>query len=188
MTDARQVRPVAGPARRAGRLPASRPRARCERAAESGKGRKGNDMDKKRKAGRLLLVGNAVSAVCAVLVLGAVFVWAPPCQGLLELANGNLVPMRCVYTGKAAALLALLLLVACAASAVTKRPFTAVTVGLSVALALLAFETPATIGVCKSAGMACGATAAWLAACGGVSAVSALAVFFAGGQRKRVRP
>lgn len=145
-------------------------------------------MDKKRKAGRLLLVGNAVSAVCAVLVLGAVFVWAPPCQGLLELANGNLVSMRCVYTGKAAALLALLLLVACAASAVTKRPFTAVTVGLSVALALLAFETPVTIGVCKSAGMACGATAAWLAACGGVSAVSALAVFFAGGQRKRVRP
>ena len=44
-------------------------------------------MDKKRKAGRLLLVGNVVSAACAVLVLGAVFVWAPPCQGLLELAN-----------------------------------------------------------------------------------------------------
>ena len=31
-------------------------------------------MDKKRKAGRLLLVGNVVSAACAVLVLGAVFV------------------------------------------------------------------------------------------------------------------
>ena len=28
-------------------------------------------MDKKRKAGRLLLVGNVVSAACAVLVLGS---------------------------------------------------------------------------------------------------------------------
>ena len=55
------------------------------------------------------LIVPIISLVCAAVVCGAVLLWAPVCAGTLELANGNMVPMRCAYTGKVAVLLALVL-------------------------------------------------------------------------------
>ena len=132
------------------------------------------------------LIVPIISLVCAAVVCGAVLLWAPVCAGTLELANGNMVPMRCAYTAKVAVLLALVLAAVAVAALVTKRPMTVALVLLSVAIVLMTFDTPLSIGVCKSADMACQATAVWLRVAGGVSAVAALAGALLNPDRKRV--
>ena len=57
---------------------------------------------------------------------------------------------------------------------------------LSLAIVLLTFDTPLSIGVCKSADMACQSTALWLRIAGGISAVSTLAGALLNPDRKRV--
>lgn len=121
------------------------------------------------------IVANGVSIVCALLVIGAVAVWAKPCQAALELANGASAPMRCAFTGKVALLLAIVLLVACIASLATRRPMTAAVAAISLALLILTFDTPISIGICKD-GMACSATALWVRSC----AIASLVVSFVG--------
>ena len=95
--------------------------------------------------------------------------------------------MRCAYTAKVAVLLALVLTAVAVAALVTKRPMTVALVLLSVAIVLMTFDTPLSIGVCKSADMACQATAVWLRVAGGVSAVAALAGALLNPDRKRAR-
>ena len=57
----------------------------------------------------LQLLAPIAALICAAIVCGAVLLWAPVCSGTLELANGNMVPMRCTYTAKVELLLALIL-------------------------------------------------------------------------------
>ena len=134
----------------------------------------------------LSLLAPIAALVCAVVICGAVLLWTPVCAGMLELANGNMVPMRCTYTAKVELLLALILAAVAVAALVTKRPMTVALVLLSVAIVLMTFDTPLSIGVCKSADMACQATAVWLRVAGGVSAVAALAGALLNPDRKRV--
>lgn len=88
------------------------------------------------------LIVPIISLVCAAVVCGAVLLWAPVCAGTLELANGNMVPMRCAYTAKVAVLLALVLAAVAVAALVTKRPMTVALVLLSCAIVLMTFDTP----------------------------------------------
>lgn len=127
----------------------------------------------------LQLLAPIAALICAAIVCGAVLLWAPVCSGTLELANGNMVPMRCTYTAKVELLLALILAAVAVAALVTKRPMT-------VALVLLTFDTPLSIGVCKSADMACQSTALWLRIAGGISTVATLAGALLNPDRKRV--
>ena len=57
---------------------------------------------------------------------------------------------------------------------------------LSLAIVLLTFDTPLSIGVCKSADMACQSTALWLRIAGGISTVATLAGALLNPDRKRV--
>lgn len=134
----------------------------------------------------LQLLAPTAALICAAIVCGAVLLWAPVCSGTLELANGNMVPMRCAYTAKIALMLAVILAAVAVAALVTKRPMTVALVLLSLALVLLTFDTPLSIGVCKSADMACQSTALWLRVAGGISAVAALAGALLNPSRKRV--
>lgn len=134
----------------------------------------------------LQLLAPIAALICAAIVCGAVLLWAPVCSGTLELANGNMVPMRCAYTAKIALMLAVILAAVAVAALVTKRPMTVALVLLSLALVLLTFDTPLSIGVCKSADMACQSTALWLRVAGGISAVAALAGALLNPSRKRV--
>ena len=134
----------------------------------------------------LQLLAPIAALICAAIVCGAVLLWAPVCSGTLELANGNMVPMRCAYTAKVELLLALILAAVAVAALVTKRPLTVALVLLSLAIVLLTFDTPLSIGVCKSADMACQSTALWLRIAGGISAVAALAGALLNPSRKRV--
>lgn len=127
------------------------------------------------------------SLAAALAATGAVLVWAPVCSGSLELANGNMVPMRCFYAGKEGLLLAVLLAVACVAELATKRMFTVVVVALSMALVLVTFAGPVSEGVCANADMACQATAWWFRGCGALSAVAALGAYAVNPARKRVQ-
>lgn len=132
------------------------------------------------------LVLQVVSLLCALVVIGAVLLWAPVCSGTLELANGNMVPMRCAYTAKVALLLALVLAIVVVYGLAAKRSTTLIVVLLSAAIVLMTFDTPLSIGVCKSADMACQATALWLRIAGGVSLVAAIAAAVVNPDRKRV--
>lgn len=134
----------------------------------------------------LQLLAPIAALICAAIVCGAVLLWAPVCSGTLELANGNMVPMRCAYTAKIALMLAVILAAVAVAALVTKRPMTVALVLLSLAIVLLTFDTPLSIGVCKSADMACQTTALWLRIAGAVSAVAALAGALISPDRKRV--
>ena len=129
----------------------------------------------------LQLLAPIAALICAAIVCGAVLLWAPVCSGTLELANGNMVPMRCTYTAKIALMLAVILAAMAVAALVTKRPMT-----VALALLSLAFDTPLSIGVCKSADMACQSTALWLRIAGGISAVATLAGALLNPDRKRV--
>ena len=125
------------------------------------------------------LLAPIAALICAAIVCGAVLLWAPVCSGTLELANGNMVPMRCTYTAKVELLLALILAAVAVAALVTKRPMTVALVLLSLAIVLLTFDTPLSIGVCKSADMACQSTALWLRIAGGISTVEDMEKFLA---------
>ena len=98
----------------------------------------------------LSLLAPIAALVCAAVVCGAVLLWAPVCAGMLELTNGNMVPMRCTYTAKVELLLALILAVVAVVALVTKRPMTVALVLLSLAIVLLTFDTPLSIGACET--------------------------------------
>ena len=134
----------------------------------------------------LQLLAPIAALICAAIVCGAVLLWAPVCSGTLELANGNVVPMRCAYTAEVGLLLALIRAAVAVVALVTKRPMTVALVLLSLAIVLLTVDTPLSSGVCKSADMACQSTALWLRIAGGISAVAALAGALLNPSRKRV--
>lgn len=130
-------------------------------------------------------IANAVAVLGALLVLGAVLLWAPPCSGHLELANGNMAPMRCAYTAKIALLLAVIVLVLAVVGLATGRLFALPVCLLAAALVLLTFDTPLSIGVCRSP-MACWDTALWLRIGGGVLLATMVAGLVAGKRPKIV--
>ena len=55
----------------------------------------------KTKLNKIMIALQAVSALC---LIGAVKIWAPVCGKLLDLANGNQVPMKCHWAEQAAVL------------------------------------------------------------------------------------
>ena len=116
------------------------------------------------------LIAQIISRACALVAVGAVLLWAAPCAGSLELANGNMVPMRCAYTSKVAVLLALMLAVVCTAGLATRRPLAATVALLSAALILMTFDTPLSIGVA-----------------GGISLAAVAVGALANPNRKRIR-
>lgn len=139
---------------------------------------------------KVTIILKAVSLSCALVAIGAVLFWAPVCSGSLELANGNMAPMRCAYAGKTALLLAAILAIVATTELVSRRSAPAATVAvvaLSVALVVVTFATPVSGGICASADMACQTTALWLRLCGGVSAVAAVGAAVLNPERKRVR-
>ncbi|WP_251230906.1 DUF4418 family protein [Adlercreutzia aquisgranensis] len=134
-------------------------------------------------AHRVLMV---VAAVAAAVAVAASFSWALPCAGVLELANGNAVPMRCAWTQRAVVLLGAVLVCAAIGAAVTGKGGSWAVGLLAVAMIAVTFDTVAGIGVCKSE-MACWTMAAWVRGCAAVALVAAAASAVAPLTRKQVR-
>lgn len=136
---------------------------------------------------KLVPICSAICLACAVLALGAALIWAPPCSGTLELTNGNMVPMKCAYATKAGVVLAVLVAICSALSFAKKDMLFAVAI-ISLALVFIVMQLPGAIGVCKSDGMACRTTAAWLISCGGISFASSIIGIVLNPKRKKVKP
>lgn len=134
----------------------------------------------------LQLLAPIAALICAAIVCGAVLLWAPVCSGTLELANGNMVPCAAPIRRRLELLLALILAAVAVAALVTKRPMTVALVLLSLAIVLLTFDTPLSIGVCKSADMALPEHGAVAAHRRGISTVATLAGALLNPDRKRV--
>lgn len=111
------------------------------------------------------------------ILLGAIHIWAPVCDGFLELSDGRFVPMRCLYTAKVAIIIALLLSIQAITTLVTKKSNPVMLIVLGIMLIAVTYESIVGIGVCKSV-MACHNTALWLRIGGGVTILVGIASFF----------
>lgn len=135
---------------------------------------------------KLVPICSTICLACAILAIGAASIWAPPCNGALELANGNMVPMKCAYAAKAGIVLAALIAI-CSALSFAKKDMLFAVAAISLALSFIVMQLPGTIGVCKSDGMACHTTAAWFISCGGISFVSSIVGIVLNPKRKKVK-
>lgn len=109
----------------------------------------------------------------SLIILGAIFIWAPVCDGLLKLENGNMVHMKCFYTGQASVILSVLLLASAIAAYMSKNDhkkvhFIVALIGIM--LFANTFTSSIGIGICKMDTMACHTTASWIRI-GGILAV-----------------
>ncbi|AGA68282.1 hypothetical protein Desdi_0755 [Desulfitobacterium dichloroeliminans LMG P-21439] len=98
----------------------------------------------------------------ALLVLGALYIWVPVCDGLLELANGNLVHMKCFYTSQATSVLAVLVLVAAISALITKQTHAPIIIAIGILLIVITYQSFLGIGICMKETMACHQTAFWI--------------------------
>ena len=103
----------------------------------------------------------ALQAIAAACVLGAVKLWAPVCGKMLELANGNQVPMKCHWAGQAAIAVAVIILVAAAMALLAKKEYKGLMVVTAVAGVILFLVFTSLIGVCASSDMRCQTTKIW---------------------------
>ncbi len=124
----------------------------------------------------------AAELLAALLVIGAVSIWAPVCSGLLTLQNGSLVHMKCFYTAQAARALALILIalsVAAFYSRADRNKIQAVIAVTAFIIIALTYESSLGIGICR-APMACHTTALWMRGSGLLAFVAAVINICAG--------
>ena len=102
-----------------------------------------------------------LQALAAAALLGAVKIWAPVCGKMLELANGNQVPMKCHWAGQAAIAISLIILAAAVMALLTKKEYKGLMVVNAVAAVVLFLVFTSLIGVCASEEMRCQVTKVW---------------------------
>ncbi len=125
-------------------------------------------------------VSMSMSIICgliALVVLGAIYIWAPVCNQFVEMANGNMAHMRCFYTAHAATYLAILLLASSVISLATKNKTAVISLIIGIMLITITNDTLG-IGVCKKSTMSCIQTAGWLKGCGIVTIIASAGQLF----------
>ncbi len=110
---------------------------------------------------KLNLVLAAIQALAALVMIGAVKIWAPVCCKMLTLTTGKEVHMKCFYTGEAAVVLAVILLAVAVMVFLAKKDQKLFFVVSGVIAVLLFMLFTNIIGVCASPDMRCHATALW---------------------------
>ena len=131
----------------------------------------------KTKLSNLLIGLQAAAALC---VLGAVKIWAPVCGKMLDLANGNQVPMKCHWAGQAAVALSVVLLVCALVALLAKRDHRKLMIVSAVTAVMIFLTFTGLIGVCASETMRCQSTALWGKIAAVVALVDALAELLSG--------
>ena len=131
----------------------------------------------KTKLSNLLIGLQAAAALC---VLGAIKLWAPVCGKMLDLANGNQVPMKCHWAGQAAMALSVILLVCALVALLVKKDHRKLMIVTAVTAVMIFLVFTSLIGVCASETMRCQSTALWGKIAAVVALVSALAELLSG--------
>ena len=114
-----------------------------------------------------ILIG--LQALAAAVLIGAIKIWAPVCGKMLELANGNQVPMKCHWAGQAAIAISVIILAAAVMALLAKKEYKGLMVVNAVAAVVLFLVFTSLIGVCASAEMRCQITKIW-----GIGAATAI--------------
>ena len=102
-----------------------------------------------------------LQALAAAALLGAIKIWAPVCGKMLELANGNQVPMKCHWAGQAAIAISVIIITAAVMALLSKKEYKGLMVVNAVAAVILFLVFTSLIGVCASAEMRCQITKVW---------------------------
>ena len=106
-----------------------------------------------------ILIG--LQALAAAVLIGAIKIWAPVCGKMLELANGNQVPMKCHWAGQAAIAISVIILAAAVMALLAKKEYKGLMVVNAVAAVVLFLVFTSLIGVCASETMRCQITKIW---------------------------
>ena len=110
--------------------------------------------------------------VCAVLLAGALFVWASPCSGLLELTTGKTVPMRCHWLQPVGACIAVLW-IGMAIDILRTKHIPVLAIILTGAMIFsMTINSTFGIGVCANKTMVCQSSALWLKIIGVIAALT----------------
>lgn len=125
-----------------------------------------------------IMIGLQLTA--ALCLMGAVKIWAPVCGKLLELANGNQVPMKCHWAGQAAMAASAILLVAALMALLAKKEYKGLMVVTAASGVVLLLIFTSLIGVCASETMRCQITKAWGMGAGAVAVVTSLVNLLSG--------
>lgn len=112
-----------------------------------------------------------LQALAAAALIGAIKIWAPACGKMLELANGNQVPMKCHWAGQAAIAVSVIIIAAALMALLAKKEYKGLMVVNAVAAVALFLVFTSLIGVCASETMRCQVTKIW-----GISAAAAVFV------------
>lgn len=122
----------------------------------------------------------AMQAVAGLVLIGAIKLWAPVCGKMLELANGNSVPMKCHWAGQAALVVSVLIVVTAVMGLLAKKDYKKFAIVNAVAAVLLFMVFTSLIGVCASEEMRCQITALWGKGVAAVTLVTSLALLLGG--------
>ena len=129
---------------------------------------------------KLMNILIAVQALAGLAMLSAVKIWAPVCGKMLELANGNQVPMKCHWAGQAAIVVGILITVTAVMGLLAKQDYKKFAVVNAVAAVLLFMVFTSLIGVCASEEMRCQITAVWGKGIAAVTLATSLALLLGG--------
>ena len=102
-----------------------------------------------------------LQALAAAALLGAIKIWAPVCGKLLDLVNGNQVPMKCHWAGQAAIAVSVIIIAAAVMALLAKKEYKGLMIVNAVAAVVLFLVFTSLIGVCASAEMRCQITKVW---------------------------
>ena len=102
-----------------------------------------------------------LQALAAAALLGAIKIWAPVCGKLLDLVNGNQVPMKCHWAGQAAIAVSVIIIATAVMALLAKKEYKGLMVANAVAAVMLFLVFTSLIGVCASAEMRCQTTKLW---------------------------
>ena len=121
---------------------------------------------------KLTTIVGVVQALAALVLIGAIRIWAPVCQKMLTLTTGKEVHMKCFYTAQAAIGVAVIALVAAIVVILAQKDHKKVQlVNIACGVVLFLLFT-SLIGVCASPDMACRTTAVWGKVVAGVTVVA----------------
>ena len=122
-----------------------------------------------------------LQAAAALVMVGAIKIWAPVCGKMLELVSGKQVPMKCHWAGQAAIVVAALILVTAVMAFLSKTEYKKFAVINAVAAVLLFLVfTNSIIGVCASTEMRCQITALWGKGVAAVTLLSSVGLLLGG--------
>ena len=110
----------------------------------------------------------ALQALAAVVMVATLKIWAPVCGKMLELANGNQVPMKCHWAGQAAIAVCIIILAVAIVTLLTKKNYKGLMAVNAVAGVVLFLVFTKLIGVCASEEMRCQITKLWGMGCAAV--------------------